>query len=62
MARKGEREKILKTIIEWREKQPTNRCREMSDWCDIWFDEDDFLEKLREGKGGEQDANLKRTD
>jgi hypothetical protein len=44
---KSEREKVLDELVAWRKKQPTSKCSEKSDWLDIWFDEDNFIEELR---------------
>jgi hypothetical protein len=50
----AEREKVLDELVAWREKQPTSDCSEQSDWLDIWYEENHFLEALRkEGKDGE---------
>jgi len=47
------RRKVIDEIIKFRGDCPTNKCREMSDWLDIWFDEKNFLLALRDGKQGE---------
>jgi len=46
----SERE-ALEELLEWRKEQDTGRCYEKSDWCDLWYEEEDFIKKLRKKAG-----------